>query len=282
MYKEKQQEQNQEQIIRTQLLELEGKYPKNFGIIFTRHVNSISTNQYWKETIRCIREHYHTHLIIIIDDNSNPSFLKEIEVTELENPISNIIYIQSEYPGTGELLPYYYLHKYHFFKHALILHDSVFLQSPPSLEEIEKIDTVKFLWIIPHWYNYVEDITSMIYYLINPNALIQYYHKEQSNWSGCFGVQSIIHYSFLEKIEEEFEIFELLYQIKTRENRMSLERIFGMLCSILDPKLKKKPSLYGNVCTDYMKSGYTFDQYLTDKNKNQLPNYPMIKVWSSR
>jgi hypothetical protein len=297
----------QDQKIRNQLSELEGKYPKNFGIIFTRHVNSVSTDRYWKETIRCIREHYHTHLIIMIDDNSNPSFLTPFHIenaksnssipsisahevgisnekwcTELENPFSNILYIQSEYPGTGELLPYYYLHKYQFFEHALIIHDSMFLQSPPSLEEIEQIDTVKFLWTIPHWYNYTEDIISMIHFLINPNALIQYYHKEQSNWSGCFGVQSIIHYSFLEKIEEEFGLFELLHQIKTRENRMSLERIFGMLCSILDSNLKKKPSLYGNVCINYINPGYTFDQYLTGKNKNQIPNYPMIKVWTSR
>lgn len=246
------------------------RYPTDFGIIFTRHVNSVSTDRYWKETIRCIREHYPDQLIVLIDDNSKPEFLTE------ENTV-NIIYIQSEYPGTGELLPYFYFYKYRFFKRALIIHDSVFLQSPPSLEEIRQIQTVQFLWTIPHWYNCEEDIFSMIQYLINPSGLIHFYRDKK--WTGCFGAQSIIHYDFLEKIEQ-FELFELLYHIKTRENRMSLERIFGMLCHILDPNLHKKPSLYGNIC-DYNIWGYTFDRYIEDKKTN-LPPYPMLKVWTSR
>jgi hypothetical protein len=108
----------------------------------------------------------------------------------------------------------------------------------------------------------------------------KFFHSQK--WHRCFGVQSIIHLSFLEQIEEHFEFFLLLNRLETRENRMSLERIFGMLCCILDPTLFENPSLYGNVCLDYMKWGYTFDQYLTDKKINQLPNYPMIKIWTSR
>ena len=260
--------------IEDQLLEWEGKYPKDFGILFTRHVNSVSTDRYWKETIRCIREHYPTQLIVLIDDNSNPDFVTD------NNHLTNIVYIQSEYPGTGELLPYFYFYKYQFFKRALIIHDSVFLQSPPSLEEIRQIETVQFLWTIPHWYNCNEDIFSMIQHLINPSGLINFF-KEQESWIGCFGAQSIIHYDFLEKIEQ-FELFELLYHIKTRENRMSLERIFGMICHILDPDLHKKPALYGNICADYKIWGYSFDRYIEDKNTNQLPPYSMLKVWTSR
>jgi hypothetical protein len=217
------------------------------------------------------------NLIILIDDKSNYDY-----ITPLNFPVSNIIYIQSEYPGSGELLPYFYLYKYKFFERALIIHDSLFLQSPPSLEEILKIETVKFLWIIPGWYDREDDIFAVLGNLPNVSGLVKFFHSQK--WYRCFGVQSIIHISFLEQMEEHFELFLLLNQLKTRENRMSLERIFGMLCSILDPTLfqNKNPSLYGNICLDYMKWGYTFNQYLCDKKTNQIPNYPMIKIWTSR
>ena len=59
----------------------------------TRHVNSVKTNKYWNNSIRCIRRFYPQKKIIIIDDNSNPEFLKaEYEYINLE-------IIQSEFCG---------------------------------------------------------------------------------------------------------------------------------------------------------------------------------------
>ena len=85
-----------------------------YGFIITRHVNSAKTNYYWNECIFRIRHFYPTKEIIVIDDNSNEEFLKQFHAFD------NVKFIKSEYPGAGELLPYYYLYKYRFFHLTLI------------------------------------------------------------------------------------------------------------------------------------------------------------------
>ena len=92
----------------------------DFGFIITRHVNSENTNRYWNHSIKLLRIFYPTKKIVIIDDNSNTNFLKA------DYEYSNVEIIQSEFPGRGELLPYYYFIKNKFFENAIILHDSVF------------------------------------------------------------------------------------------------------------------------------------------------------------
>ena len=49
---------------------------ESYGFIITRHVNSEKTNKYWNKCVRCIRAFYPLRKIIIIDDNSNQSFIK--------------------------------------------------------------------------------------------------------------------------------------------------------------------------------------------------------------
>ena len=113
----------------------------DYGFIITRHVNSIKTNKYWNYCIQCIRRFYPSekYKIVVIDDNSKKEFLKEF------NNYENVTYIQSEFPGRGELLPYYYFYQYHFFKKAVIIHDSVFFQKRIKFENIH-------LPVLPLWH----------------------------------------------------------------------------------------------------------------------------------
>ena len=76
----------------------------NLVFIIIRHVNSESSNLYWKHSYSSIRQFYPTTSIIIIDDNS--PFKKFGSIN-----LSNCEIINSEYPQRGELLPYYYFHK---------------------------------------------------------------------------------------------------------------------------------------------------------------------------
>jgi hypothetical protein len=110
-----------------------------YGFIILRHVNSFSSNCYWKESYNCIRRLYPTTQIVIIDDNSDPSHINNDDIE-----LNNCIIINSEYPGRGELLPYYYYHKYKWFDKAIIIHDSAFLQKYIDFDKIE--DKIKFLW----------------------------------------------------------------------------------------------------------------------------------------
>ena len=84
--------------------------------------NSLSAT-YWKLCYDHIRKHYPNNPIMIIDDNSDSSFIS----LETEKDLINTTIIQSEYPGRGELLPYLYFLKLKPFTKACIIHDSVFI-----------------------------------------------------------------------------------------------------------------------------------------------------------
>ena len=86
----------------------------SFGFIITRHVNSETTNRYWNHSVKILRTLYPERKIIIIDDNSNQTFVKA------DFNYNNVQIIQSEFPGRGELLPYYYFIKHKFFANGYV------------------------------------------------------------------------------------------------------------------------------------------------------------------
>ena len=191
----------------------------DYGFIITRHVNSEETNKYWNNCVKCIRKFYKNEKIVIIDDNSDSNFLKN-----LDTPLDNCIIVQSEFPKRGELLPYYYLHKNKYFKKAIVIHDSIFFI---KYIDFNKFDSTKFLFHFTHQYNDDNVIIPLLKKLNDSDNLIQKYNEKK--WYMCFGVQSCITLDLLEKIENKYNFFVLLEHIDSREKRMALERIFGLL-----------------------------------------------------
>ena len=116
----------------------------SFGFIITRHVNSCVTNKYWNKSVKLLRTFYPNCKIVIIDDNSNQQFVNA------EHDYTNVQIIQSEFPGRGELLPYYYYIKHKFFDNAVILHDSVFIHKRVNFEKLIGIR------VMPIWH-FVQD-----------------------------------------------------------------------------------------------------------------------------
>ena len=112
------------------------------GFIITRHVNSEMTNKYWIESINNINLIYKNIPIVIIDDNSNYKFINTTNVN-----MSNCTVINSEFKGRGELLPYYYFYRYHWFNKAVIIHDSVFILKYVNFNLVKD---VQFLWEFPN------------------------------------------------------------------------------------------------------------------------------------
>jgi hypothetical protein len=253
----------------------------SYGFIITRHVNSEKTNKYWNRCVRCIRTFYPLRKIVIIDDNSNQSLIKsDVEYT-------NIQIIQSEFLGRGELLPYYYFHKNHFFENAIIIHDSIFFHKRINFEKLIG------LRVLPLWH-FEADKENLSKSLLISNKLknnneIQKKLSLNDNilglnhqkWYGCFGVQSFINYNFLKYIQNKYSIFNLLSVIKNRQDRCAFERIFGAIIFTEEhSNLTKMKSLLGNIF-NYHKWGYTFDEY--EKNINQKNiSKAIIKVFSGR
>lgn len=255
-----------------------------FGFIVTRHVNSIETNKYWNHGIKLLKMFYPLATIIIIDDGSDPSFLK----ADKDLDYSNIEIIQSEYIGRGELLPYiYFLRNPQWFENAVILHDSVFIHKRIAFEKLQK--PVAPLWFFPYDKENIHNILRICSGLKNNYTLMHKLTQNQPTVLGmhspddfvcCFGAQSFINYHFLNKIEEKYGISNLVYYVKSRMDRCALERIMGLLFTIEYPALMNYKSLLGNIQV-VGNWGYSFEKYQTQLyNKKRVKS--VVKVWTGR
>jgi hypothetical protein len=247
------------------------------GFVLTRHVNSEITNEYWIECIRQIRLYYPKNIIMIVDDNSNYKFVNPKDLN-----LNNCFFIESEYKSRGEILAYYYFHKYKLFDKAVIIHDSIFIQ---KYIDFDSIKNVQFFWDFVHDYDEPEKEKKLIYPLNNNTTLLQFYDQKHL-WKGCFGIMTVIEYSFLNRIVEKYNFFILLNHIFGREQRYMLERVFAAICTYENNDLIKNPSLYKNIhefsgYSYICRWGYSFAQYMDDK-KNNVINKEIIKVWSGR
>jgi hypothetical protein len=54
----------------------------------------------------------------------------------MDFPYTNVIVLESQHKGRGELLPYYYFLKNKFFENAVIIHDSVFIHKRIQFESM--------------------------------------------------------------------------------------------------------------------------------------------------
>ena len=244
------------------------------GFIIIRHVTTKLTDLYWKECYTCIRKWYPTNPIVIIDDSSNLNYLNENIITE-----NCITIYDKENRGVAELLPYYYFHKLRHFDTAVILHDSVFIQSKVNFE-LKYEENIKYLWTFNHKYNYevAHHITKLLTVTPGAEDLIETYKNQEDKWIGCFGAMSVIRLSFLDKLQEKYNIFPLLLShINFRNMRSAWERVLALFVYGV---MQEKPAvLFGDI-HQYMQWGLTFHEYL----KPEFPChfFPVVKVWSGR
>lgn len=239
----------------------------DLGFVILRHINSENTNKYWKEAYYCIRKFY-KEPILIIDDNSDPNFIDDASINELVN----CKIIKGEFPGAGELLGYYYFHKLHPFKKAVIIHDSIFFN---KYVDFSKHENFKPIWSFIH--NWDDDV-GVIYaasYLDNCGEIIRLY-LDKSKWNGCFGVMSVIEWDFLNYVNERYNFIDILPKIvKNRKDRMCLERLIPVLFQMHSLQLIKP--IYCNI-HDYCAWGLTYQHYID----NKMAHLPIIKVWTGR
>ena len=228
------------------------------GFIILRHVNNELTNKYWIVCYDNIRKYYPENFIIIIDDNSNYSFITDKKLYK-----TNII--NSEYKGRGELLPYYYYLSNKLFDIAVIIHDSVFINKYVDFT----INKYKLLWEFEHHWDQIEDETKMIE-IFNDKELLSFY-ENKNLWKGCFGGMSVIRHDYLIDINNKYEISKLLNYVLNRYNRCSFERVIACLLQINE----KKETLLGNIHR-YSRRGITID------NKKNCKSLPLLKIWTGR
>ena len=250
------------------------------GFIITRHVNSENTNKYWNHSVKLIQRLYPERKIVIIDDNSNQDFLKA------DYNYRNVEIIQSEFPGRGELLPYYYLIKRNLFDKALIIHDSVFIHKRINFQALKDVNVLPLWYFQPDTEN-LENTKRIIQSVANSHLLYDKLKNDTSifmpsnNWFGCFGVQSYINRNFLLHIERKYNITNMIQSVLSRKDRCCLERIMGCIFYTEYPKILKIKSLFGDISRHHKWSSYTFEQYINHLKKGTVPHLA-TKVWTGR
>jgi hypothetical protein len=223
-----------------------------------RHVNNEHSNKYWQHSYDCIRTFYPENLILIVDDNSNYDYITEKELYKTT-------IINSEYPKRAELLPYYYYLKNKYFDIAVLIHDSIFINTYINFA----VDKYKIIWDFQHLWNNTNEDELLMINLFNDPELLTFY-KNKSLWNGCFGGMSIITHDYLTLINSKYNLDLLLNVVLNRHNRCSFERVIGCLLQ----KEYVLSVLLGDI-HEYCKWGITFNE----KDNHHLP---ITKVWSGR
>lgn len=238
------------------------------GFIILRHIRDDRSFVYWLLCHERIRQYYPDSPIMIIDDNSSVEYSN---IGDYEKGLKNTFIVRSEYPGRGELLPYYYYLKHRFCDTVCILHDSVFVN---RYVDFGVIDTYKMLWQFEHWYDSPEYEMNLLRVLRNSDELVLFY-KNKSEWKGCFGGMSVITYDYLKSIDDKYDITGLLGCVLNRADRMCFERVIGVLLQI-DCEDNTK-CVFGDIfsyCECHVK--------IHDMDRADIAALPFIKVWTGR
>lgn len=247
-------------------------------------MNSPDSMEYWYTSYTCIRRVYPTVPIVIIDDNSRKEFVGNAENQRREQEAMETntrIETYPEYPGRGELLPYYAFYRNHPFDRAVILHDSTFLNGKPL--DIEGVQGVRYLWHFDdHQWDDAGNEARVIDVLANKEAVRSLWSNKAA-WMGCFGVQTVIDHDALVRIVEKYQMFNCLSVVSSRPMRMAMERVFSVLCTLEHPTLAVTPSLFGVIHQFPLRPfSYSYKEYLGDVGTHVLEGLSLVKVWSGR
>jgi len=240
----------------------------DIGFIILRHVRCSISKQYWKLCYEHIRRYYSDSPIVIIDDASDDSL---IDHSYEKEHLTNTTIHSSIYIRRGELLPYLYYLEHPFCKQAVFLHDSVFLNSEIDFQ-LSEDEPYRSLWSFTHYSDNPHIEKPIIEKLSNSVELLSLYDRIEQ-WDGCFGVMCTIRHEYLLQLHHRYGLYNLIPYIKTRDDRMALERI--MAC-ILECPIKRKPKSFLGHIGDYCKWGIELSEY------EMYRHLPVIKVWSGR
>ena len=238
----------------------------SFGYIVLRHVNSEETNEYWKECLRRIWKVDSEASIVVIDDNSDASFVDEMIGGH------TVVHSENEEVGSAELLPYLLLLRHKWFDRAVIVHDSVFFNSYLSFDHVKEFE---FLWSFKHDWNKEQNEKGLINELECSEELLSFYDRKDA-WKGGFGAMSCIQLSFLEAINEKFKLFQLVPFIKRRFERMAFERIIGILCCYMSKE--RNHGRFGDLHRYFIGN----EGQIQFSEIEKFDFLPVVKCWTAR
>lgn len=265
------------------------------GFIFPRCVRTEKHGHLWKENYRCIRQHFPTAPIVIIDDNSNSSLIDEAFSQAM---IKTTVFASDVQPGAGEVLPYYYYYYFYNktgeslyslappFKKAVILNDGMFIvEKEPMATAINQTTDYRLLWYFDGFKDFSKGGQDIIISAMKPEVQDEMTELQAhaEKWVGCFASAMIISWSYLDYLQNKYGFLDAVPLIDDRADREGLERITGMLTVGLSgkPRQKAHHHVYGDIFAHKKAPKYTWDDYVADKEAGTI-GQPAIKIWNGR
>ena len=146
------------------------------------------------------------------------------------------------------MLPYYYFLKDKFSKKMVVLHDSIKLNEKINFSNLKNFKNFTRIFSFPNGsYNidikYFKDFCE---YIKKGDMVFNYHKNNKHQLIGCFGVCYYIEYDFLEKVQNKYNIINLINFIDSREKRKTLERFLSCVFE-MEYKSTKLPHLVGNI-----------------------------------
>ena len=250
-----------------------------------RCASSVRQWSLWIQCCRSIKRQYPEASIVIIDDHSPHTSPPPKDLADIP------VVTYPEYRGRGEMLPAYFLARHPMadgIEKAVILHDSMFVQSSPSPLEKAFRETrdVTFLWSFgksdPDKLR-EPDHAPMQDMLLR--CLKRADELEHVDYVGCFGGACILSKDFAVHLGEEYDLWNLLSFVCTRPGRCCYERIFAMCCVMSREQGLENIDIFGDIF-DYPLDPfrYTYANYLHDtllpSKTRSMP--PVVKIWVGR
>lgn len=238
---------------------------ESIGFIVTRHIVNRLTNQYWIQCYLSIRRYYIENLIVFIDDNSDYAYVNSGDVK-----MRNVRVINSEYPKRGELLSFIYFIREKYFETAVIIHDSVFINSFINFD----VETFRIFWDFKKINDaHILDQLYEILGVFEEHAALESFYENQEK-IGIFGAMIVIKHDVLMRVHQKYNFDLLLDKVVTRDHRSAFERVLAILLYSTFPDEKPK-KIFCDI-HDYCKWGIKYLNY------NSYRHLPVIKIWTGR
>ena len=233
--------------------------------VILRHITYQLQNadEIWKECYKSIRRFYNNK-IIIIDNNSDYSLIKDDIVLVNCETIQSLAYETRVYSPFFELLNL-------DFDRAVIIHDGIIFK---KYVDFHKFNDVKFIWhFLTRAYDDKPLIEKQLISLTNNTPLFDIFSKQQ--FIGCIGCCLAITKDFLMKMENTYKISNLKSIIRNQNDAMAFERTLSVMCFSLKNDLIDDISFEGEQLN--MVWGYTYNHFITDKTLFDTHDLSYIK-----
>lgn len=215
------------------------KLPPGTAFIVCHYASTPHHNETLSHCIRSIREQYGSFAPIYVIDDYSP--------IPYENTYYYDPYLYQEknpHRQSGELGCLYWFYANGVAKgiqNAFIIHDSMMCIRAIAEPAIANLRAA-MLWYFDRAFGYhAKEVEFLLHKLKGDFGEWRnmFYQETNKKWVGCFGMACYLKHDTIVALQENHGLFNAIRMVKSRELRMAMERVFGMvLCKELGLPLK--------------------------------------------